>query len=70
MTYGSVCSGIEAATVAWEPLGWRAAWFAEIDPFCAALLEAKQELDPPVEEPHYEASYDDLPEALEPQGEE
>lgn len=38
MTYGSVCSGIEAATVAWEPLGFRPAWFAEIDPFCSALL--------------------------------
>jgi len=38
VTYGSVCSGIEAATVAWRPLGWRAAWFAEIDPFCCALL--------------------------------
>jgi len=38
VTYGSVCSGIEAATVAWEPLGFRPAWFAEIDPFCSALL--------------------------------
>lgn len=38
MTYGSVCSGIEAATVAWEPLGFHPAWFAEIDPFCSALL--------------------------------
>lgn len=38
MTYGSVCSGIEAATVAWEPLGFRPVWFAEIDPFCSALL--------------------------------
>ena len=38
MIYGSVCSGIEAATVAWEGLGWRAAWFAEIDPFASAVL--------------------------------
>lgn len=38
MIYGSVCSGIEAATVAWEPLGFRPAWFAEVDPFCSALL--------------------------------
>ena len=38
LIYGSVCSGIEAATVAWEPLGFRPAWFAEIDPFCSALL--------------------------------
>ena len=39
MRYGSVCSGIEAATVAWEPLGWQAAWFAEIDTFPAAVLQ-------------------------------
>lgn len=38
MIYGSVCSGIEAVTVAWKPLGFRPAWFAEIDPFCSALL--------------------------------
>ena len=36
--YGSVCSGIEAATVAWHSLGWRAAWFAEIEPFPSAVL--------------------------------
>ena len=38
ITFGSVCSGIEAATVAWHPLGWRAAWLAEIDPFPCAVL--------------------------------
>jgi DNA (cytosine-5)-methyltransferase 1 len=37
-TYGSACSGIEAATVAWRPLGWEAAWFAEIAEFPSALL--------------------------------
>jgi DNA (cytosine-5)-methyltransferase 1 len=36
--YGSVCSGIEAATVAWHPLRWRAAWYAEIDKFASAVL--------------------------------
>lgn len=36
--YGSACSGIEAATVAWHPLGWRAEWFAEIEPFPSAVL--------------------------------
>jgi DNA (cytosine-5)-methyltransferase 1 len=36
--YGSVCSGIEAATVAWHTLGWTPAWFAEIDPFACAVL--------------------------------
>jgi DNA (cytosine-5)-methyltransferase 1 len=38
LTYGSVCSGIEAATVAWHPLGWRASWYAEIEPFPSAVL--------------------------------
>jgi DNA (cytosine-5)-methyltransferase 1 len=38
ITYGSICSGIEAATVAWHPLGWRAEWFAEIEPFPSAVL--------------------------------
>jgi DNA (cytosine-5)-methyltransferase 1 len=38
MRYGSVCSGIEAASVAWEPLGWRPAWFCEIEPFPSAVL--------------------------------
>jgi DNA (cytosine-5)-methyltransferase 1 len=38
LRYGSVCSGIEATTVAWRPLGLVPAWFAEIDPFCSALL--------------------------------
>lgn len=38
MRFGSVCSGIEAASVAWEPLGWRAAWFAEIEAFPSAVL--------------------------------
>lgn len=32
VTYGSVCSGIEAASIAWEPLGWKPAWFAQFDP--------------------------------------
>ena len=31
MKYGSVCSGIEAATAAWHPIGWTPAWFAEIE---------------------------------------
>ena len=40
MRYLSVASGIEAASVAWHPLGWEAAAFAEIDPFpCAVLSE-------------------------------
>lgn len=38
MRYGSVCSGIEAASVAWEPLDWQPAWFAEIEAFPSAVL--------------------------------
>ena len=38
MRYGSLCSGIEAASVAWETLGWQPAWFAEIEPFPCAVL--------------------------------
>lgn len=38
MNYISVCSGIEAATVAWETLGWKAIAYSDIDPFCQALL--------------------------------
>jgi DNA (cytosine-5)-methyltransferase 1 len=38
LRFGSVCSGIEAASAAWEPLGWQPAWFAEIDAFPSAVL--------------------------------
>lgn len=38
MNYGSVCSGIEAATVAWHSLGWKPAWFAEIEKFPSQVL--------------------------------
>lgn len=38
MKYGSVCSGIEATTVAWHPIGWEPAWFAEIEKFPSKVL--------------------------------
>jgi DNA (cytosine-5)-methyltransferase 1 len=38
MIYGSVCSGIEAATAAWHPLGWAPSFFSEIEPFPRAVL--------------------------------
>jgi DNA (cytosine-5)-methyltransferase 1 len=38
MKYGSVCSGIEAATMAWEQLGWEPQWFSEIETFPSAVL--------------------------------
>ena len=39
MRYGSVCSGIEAASVAWHPLGWKPQWFSEIEHFPSAVLK-------------------------------
>ena len=39
MRYLSVCSGIEAASVAWAPLGWEPAVYSEIDPFPRAVLK-------------------------------
>ena len=38
MRYVSVFSGIEAATVAWAPLGWEAVCFSEVAKFPSALL--------------------------------
>jgi len=39
MRYLSVCSGIEAASVAWHPLGWSPVAFAEIEKFPSAVLK-------------------------------
>ena len=39
MRYLSVCSGIEAATVAWHPIGWEPVAFSDIDSFPSAVLE-------------------------------
>ena len=38
MNYGSICSGVEAATLAWRTIGWRAKFFAEVEPFPSAVL--------------------------------
>ena len=38
MRYLSVCSGIEAATQAWHPLGWEPVAFSEIEPFPCKVL--------------------------------
>jgi DNA (cytosine-5)-methyltransferase 1 len=38
LRYLSVCSGIEAATVAWHPLGWTPVAFSEIEKFPSAVL--------------------------------
>jgi len=39
MKYLSVCSGIEAASKAWEPIGWEPVAFSEIEPFPSAVLK-------------------------------
>jgi len=39
MRYASVCDGIGAAHVAWQPLGWQCQWTSEIEPFPAAVVE-------------------------------
>ena len=41
MRFVSVCSGIEAASCAWEPLGWEGVMFADIDPFASAVLQCR-----------------------------
>lgn len=41
MRYVSVFSGIEAASVAWEPLGWEPVAFSEIEAFPSAVLAAR-----------------------------
>lgn len=39
MNYLSVCSGIEAATVAWHPLGWQAVAYSEIEMGARFVIE-------------------------------
>ncbi|MHB1796253.1 MAG: DNA (cytosine-5-)-methyltransferase [Acidobacteriaceae bacterium] len=51
MKYLSVCSGIEAVSVAWQPLSWQPAMFAEIDPFCCWLLRSRYGTSRPLHMP-------------------
>ena len=46
MRFLSVCSGIEAASVAWKPLGWTCAGVSEIEPFPRAVLQHRQGVAP------------------------
>ena len=48
MRFGSVCSGIEAASVAFNPLGWDAAWLAETDLGASAVLAHRYGASKPV----------------------
>ena len=38
MRYATVCSGVEACSVAWEPLGWQPVFFSEIEDFPSEVL--------------------------------
>ena len=42
MKYGSICSGVEAATLAWSSLGWKAVFFAEVEPFPSGAVSSIQ----------------------------
>ena len=39
--YASVCSGVEAASLAWETLGWKPVFFSEIEPFPCEVLRLR-----------------------------
>lgn len=41
MRYGSVCSGVEAATLAWKRLGWKCVFVSEVEPFPCAVLQER-----------------------------
>lgn len=46
MKYLSICSGIEAASVAWHDLQWQAVGFSEIEPFPCAVLSHRYPATP------------------------
>ena len=48
MRYGSICSGVEAASLAWAPLGWTPAFLAEVEPFPCALLQQRWDATSPL----------------------
>ena len=46
--YGSVCSGVEAASLAWSKLGWKPAFFSEVEPFPSAVLQQRFDATKPI----------------------
>ena len=46
--YGSVCSGVECATVALRDLGWELVFVSEVEPFPCAVLQQKFNCTPPI----------------------
>lgn len=61
LTYASVCSGIEAPSVAWHSLGWKPLWFSEIEPFPCALLKERYPTVPNLGDMTLLEQRDDLP---------
>ncbi len=59
ITFGSWCSGIEAASAAFLPLGWECAYVAEIEPFACALLAQRYGAGRPVYMPRPEDAPDE-----------
>ena len=55
MRFLSVCSGIEAASVAWEPLGWTPVGFCEIEAFPSAVLAHRYGSNMPGKPPSHNA---------------
>lgn len=51
LTYGCICSGYSAPTLAWKDLGWRAKFFAEIEKFPSAVLAHRYGSNMPGEAP-------------------
>ena len=48
MRYGSICSGVEAASLAWRHLGWTPVFFSEVEPFPAAVLMQRLDATKPL----------------------
>lgn len=48
MKYGSVCSGVECANIAWKPLGWECVFVSEVEPFPCAVLQQRLDATPPI----------------------
>ena len=61
MRYLSVCSGIEAASVAWHPLGWTCAGLSEIEPFPRAVLQERFGAEPVDDDHRYSPQSNVLP---------
>lgn len=51
MRFLSICSGIDAPTVAWSPLGWEPIGYSEIEPFCCEVLAHRHGASRPIHMP-------------------